>query len=78
VRVEERQLLCSMRGIVGGIKIDGDAPSMSVKTLAVTFDHATGQFHAHAIKSLRTNRVLETRQRGLREFARLNWPTSLI
>ncbi len=55
-----------MRGIVGRIEIDGNAPSMSAKTLAVTFDHATGQFHAHAIKSVRTSRVLETRQRGLR------------
>ena len=55
-----------MRGIVGGIKIDGDAPSVSAKTLAVTFDHAAGQFHAHAIKSVRTGGVLETRQRGVR------------
>ena len=30
VAIEERQLLCAMRGIVGRIKIDGDQPGVMV------------------------------------------------
>src|SRR5580692_11602760 len=66
VPVEERQLLPTMRGIVGGIQIDGDAIGAMAQPLGVTPDHALGQELARTIQFLDPNSVLETRQRRLR------------
>jgi hypothetical protein len=66
VAVEKRQLLRPMRGIVGGVEIDGDQPGAMVQPLRMTFDHTLGQRRAHVIKLAQANRVLEARQRRLR------------
>ena len=41
VSVEEGQLLRTMGGIVGRIKIDGDAAGVSVQPLGMALDHAS-------------------------------------
>src|ERR1700684_2104797 len=64
--VEERQLLCAVRGIIGRIQIDGDAIGAMTQPLGVTTDHALGQELARTIELLYPNSVLETRQCRLR------------
>ena len=55
-----------MRGIVGGVEIDGDQPGAMVQPLRMTFDYALGQRCAHVIKLARAGGILEARQRRLR------------
>ena len=64
--IEKRQLLRTMRSIVGRIQIQGDQTSPTAQPLAMTLDHALGQRRARAIKLTRTNRIFKARQRRLR------------
>src|ERR1700691_2029961 len=50
--VEERQLLCAVRGIVGRVQIDGDAIRAMTQPLGMAPDHALGQKLTRTIEFL--------------------------
>ena len=64
--VEQRQLLLAMRGIVGGVQIEGDAPHRSMQGPRVPLQHAVGQRFAHPVQFLAIHGVFKPRQRRLR------------
>ena len=68
--VEQRQLLMAVRGIVGGVQIDGDAPRPSVQAPRVPFHHAVGQRFPHPVQLFAIHRVFKPRQRRLRSQIR--------
>ena len=63
--VEERQLLRTMRRIVGGIQINRHPISPVPQSLAVTPHYADRQGFAHPIEFFHSHPILETRQRRL-------------
>ena len=63
--VEERQLLRTMRGIVGGIQINRHPISPPPQSLGVTSDYAKRQGFAHPIEFFNSYPIFETRQRRL-------------
>ena len=54
-----------MGGIVGGIQVDGDAPGLATKPLAVAFDHEIGESFSHPVDILAAYGILEAGESGL-------------
>ncbi len=66
VPIKKAQLLSAMRGIVGGIQIDGDQTRATVQPLTMPFDHRVGQCFGHAKQLFATHTIFKTREGGLR------------
>jgi hypothetical protein len=64
--VKQRQLLVAVRGIVGGVQIDGDAARPSMQAPRVPLHHAISQRFAHPVQFFAVHRVFKPRQRRLR------------
>ncbi len=58
--VEERELLSTVGGVVGGIELKGDAPSPATQPSAVPLDDDLGQRFAETIERPWTHGVLES------------------
>jgi hypothetical protein len=63
--VEEGELLLPVRGIVGGIEVDGDQPSASLEPGAMLADDQIGQRVAQPRQRQGTDGILEAREGGL-------------
>lgn len=64
--IEEGERLLPMRGIIGGIQVDGDALGPLLQPRPMVRDHRGRQGPAHPGQRPRAHRVLKPRQGGLR------------
>ncbi len=55
-----------MRGVVGWIQVNGDSLGLATQPLAVALDHHVRQRVPEPVEILRSDGILESRQRGLR------------
>src|SRR6202166_5117059 len=66
VAVKKGELLLAVRGVVGGIHIDGDATSASMQTLAMAFNDTVRQRFCHSKQFLTIWSIFKARQSRLR------------
>ena len=64
--IKKGELLLAVRGVVGGIHIDGDAPGATMQTLAMSCNDTIRQRFRHAQQFLAIRSIFKTRQRRLR------------
>jgi hypothetical protein len=62
VAIEKGELLLAVRGVVGGIQIDGDATGATMQTLAMAFNDTVRQRFRHAQEFLAIRSIFKTRQ----------------
>src|SRR2546425_1029389 len=66
VPVEERELLLTVRGIVGGIEVDRDSRGPALEPPPMVLDHGVGQHVPHRDQCPAAHGVLEALERRLR------------
>jgi hypothetical protein len=66
VAIEKSELLLAVRGVVGGIQIDGDATGATMQTLTMSFNDAVRQRFRHAQQFLTIQSIFKARQGRLR------------
>src|ERR1035441_2564898 len=66
VAIEKGELLLAVRGVVGGIQIDGDPTGATMQTLAMSCNDAVRQCFRHAQQFLTIGSIFKTRQGRLR------------
>ena len=64
--IEKGELLLAVRGVVGGIQIDGDPTGATMQTLAMSFNDAVRQRFGHAQQFLAIRSIFKARQGRLR------------
>ena len=66
VAIEKGELLLAVRGVVGGIHIDGDPTGATMQTLTMAFNDTVRQRFRHAQQFLAIRSIFKTRQSRLR------------
>src|SRR5207237_4673691 len=62
VAVEKSELLLAVRGVVGGIQIDGDATGATMQTLTMSCNDTVRQRFRHAQQLLAIRSIFKARQ----------------
>jgi hypothetical protein len=66
VSVEKRQLLRTVRGIIGRVQIDRDQTSTTPQSFTMPSDHGVGQCFCHAKQFLAIRSIFKARESRLR------------
>jgi hypothetical protein len=66
VAIEKSELLLAVRGVIGGIQIDGDATGATIQTLTMAFNDAVRQRFRHAQQFLTIRSIFKAREGRLR------------